>query len=109
MYSLIGFIHVLLMLTSTRFVPDFGFLSVDEIAATKVAIGSSLQNTFQLPVEDGPRLSFECVRSSDKEKLKPVLRTEGRYFLQVQKIKQLNRAVFGNKRYLLLGQLKTEG
>jgi hypothetical protein len=109
MYSLLGFINVLLMLTSSRFTPDLGFLSGEETVATFAVADPSSQNTFHLPVENGPRLSFECVRLGDKEKLKQSLRTEGKYFLQIEKVKQLNRVLSGNKRYLLLGQLKTEG
>ncbi len=107
MYALLGFIHVLLMLTQSRFTPDLNFLTIAEVRSTFANPVS--QHTFQIPVQGGERLSFETMLPGDKEKLKQSFRTESRIALYLLNIKTRNRADISQKLYLMLGQLKTDG
>ena len=109
MYSLIGFIHVLLMLTQSRFTPDLGSVWKEEASAGTTLSSSFSTHTLQLPVERNARFSFAMIRPEDKERIKLVLQTEARTFIHIQKIKRSNKALSNKKLYLLLGQLKTEG
>jgi hypothetical protein len=109
MYSLLGFINVLLVLTQSRFIPDLSFVWNRETATTAADVKPFSPNSFQLPVEKTSLFSFELISPGEKDKLKQVLRSEAKHFLHVQKIKQRNRATPGSKLYLVFGQLKTEG
>ncbi|MEO7531498.1 MAG: hypothetical protein ABIS69_08805 [Sediminibacterium sp.] len=110
MYTLLGFIQTLLMLTQSRLMPDLSMLwePRTEIAAvvshTTNFAGNSIRTSafYSSPLE--------ALRIRDKENWKPpALNTERKSFpVLLQNIKPYRRPII-NKRYLVFCQWKTEG
>jgi hypothetical protein len=111
MYTLIGFIQILLMLTQNRLVPDLSFVWREEKAAAVTVMMPAIKTTWHLPVTGRQCFRIEALREDDKDKWQaPVWSGEPAVGILRQQKLVLPKVVAGNgKLYLIFCQLKTEG
>jgi len=111
MYSLLGFVQVLLMLTQSRLVPNLDFVwSYEHVANERITKPLSDQPALQLPNTVAYKVYRDAIQRKRKEQWAQRTGWKPRRRFQLPSL-QASRYTTKpvNKLYLVFCQLKTEG
>lgn len=110
MYSILGFLQVLLMLTQTRLAPDLDFIWTKKQAATQ-RIMPFAEKKIAAPVNSIYHINRDAISVYKQEKWlrRTSWNIRPRFELSFKKNTRISTTPVADKLYLLLCQLKTEG